>query len=112
MTELYTAIYGPEGLRFSPREDRALLTALDEDAVPGYAVQAALGDEELLHCLVLRREEGPGGLFILEDDMDTLLAVVAESNLAYAESLNHFAEMVAQARYAADMYESKDEDGE
>ncbi len=110
MLELYTLTYGPTGLQFTPRKDPALMAALEEDTVAGYTVQTALGDDNLLDCLVMRKEEGAGGLFIIEDDMEALIAVVAETNLAYVEGLNHFAEMVAQARYAADIYENNDED--
>lgn len=112
MLELYTLTYGPAGLQFTPREDPKLRAALEEDTVAGYAVQTALGDDNLLDCLVMRKEEGAGGIFIVEDDMEALMAVVAETNLAYVEGLNHFAEMVAQARYAADIYENNGEEDE
>lgn len=110
MAELYTLSVTAGGVAFAPREDEALQNMLEEEAINGYSMQELLGDDELLSCVVMRKEEGPGGLFIVQDDMDMLLCAVAESNLAYVEGINHFAEIVSQARYALDISESKNDE--
>jgi hypothetical protein len=112
MSELYTLTFGATGIQFAPRTDPALEAVLQEDALPGYYVHASMGDENLLVCLAMRKDEGAGGIFVLEDTDSVLYVAVAESNLAYAEGLNHFAEIVAQTRYAVDIFDEVDEEDE
>lgn len=112
MSEIYTlSLDDNRRPTFRPREDAPLLRALNARELPdGYAPVARLGDPELLHCVVCRRASGPGGCFLLEDGSGPLMAVVAESNLAYALGLGRFGRLVSDARYAADIFENGGDD--
>lgn len=114
MSEIYTlSLDGNRRPVFLPREDAPLLRALDAGELPdGYAPVARLGDPDLLHCVVCRRADGPGGCFLLEDGSGPLMAVAAETNLAYTLGLGRFGRLVADARYAADIFENGGDDDE
>lgn len=114
MPEIYTlALVDNRRPAFLPREDAPLLRALNAGELPdGYAPVARLGDPDLLHCVVCRRADGPGGCFLLEDGSGPLMAVVAESNLAYTLGLGRFGRLVSDARYAADIFENGGDDDE
>ena len=92
MMEIYTLTMLDNGnMTYQPRQDPALEQAL------------AAGE-------LCRREDGAGGCFLLEDGGGLLMAVVAESNLAYALGLGLFGPMVSEARYAADIFENGADD--
>ena len=92
-------------LRFLPRTDAALEQAvLDESPLPGCEFVSRLGDPGLLHCVVFRHEQKPGGVFVVEDDNGLLFAAVAETNLAYAMALGRLGKMISYARYSADIF--------
>lgn len=97
--ELYTLQVADGRLRFAPRGTDAPLPA-------PLAVVSRMGDPDLLQCVVLRREDAPGGVFRLEDATGPLLAAVAEDNLALALGMGHFGELVANARYGVDVFEN------
>ena len=112
MMEIYTLTMLDNGnMTYQPRQDPALEQALAAGELPaGHVLVNRLGDPELLHCAVCRREDGAGGCFLLEDGGGLLMAVVAESNLAYALGLGLFGPMVSEARYAADIFENGADD--
>ena len=105
MSELYTVTAEEGRLRFLPRTDAALEQAvLDESPLPGCEFVSRLGDPGLLHCVVFRHEQKPGGVFVVEDDNGLLFAAVAETNLAYAMALGRLGKMISYARYSADIF--------
>lgn len=112
MMELYTLTMLDNGnMTYQPRHDPELEQTLAAGELPaGHVLVNRLGDPELLHCAVCRREEGSGGYFLLGDGGGLLMAVVAESNLAYALGLGLFGPMVSEARYAADIFENGADD--
>ena len=84
-------------LRFLPRTDAALEQAvLDESPLPGCEFVSRLGDPGLLHCVVFRHEQKPGGVFVVEDDNGLLFA--------YAMALGRLGKMISYARYSADIF--------
>ena len=97
MSELYTVTAEEGRLRFLPRTDAAL-------EQPGCEFVSRLGDPGLLHCVVFRHEQKPGGVFVVEDDNGLLFAAVAETNLAYAMALGRLGKMISYARYSADIF--------
>lgn len=105
MSELYTITADEGRLRFLPRTDAALEQALlDEAPLPGCAFVSRLGDPGLLHGVVFRYEDRPGGVFVLEDDNGLLFAAVAETNLAWALALGRLGKTISYARYSADIF--------
>lgn len=105
MSELYTVTAEEGRLRFLPRTDAALEQAvLDESPLPGCEFVSRLGDPGLLHCVVFRHEQKPGGVFVVEDDNGLLFAAVAETNLANAMALGRLGKMISYARYSADIF--------
>lgn len=112
MCEIYTLqVQGNGKTGFAPRQDEALLAAIDDGFMPdGHQFVSRLGDAGLLQCSVFRRENGAGGCFVLQDADGPLFAVVAESNLAYGLGLGRFGRLVAYARYGADIFENADVD--
>ncbi|WP_300858235.1 hypothetical protein [uncultured Desulfovibrio sp.] len=103
--EIYTLQVADGRLRCAPRGANAPLP-------DPLAVVSRMGDPDLLQCVVLRREDAPGGVFRLEDASGPLLAAVAEDNLALALGMGHFGELVANARYGADVFENMEEPDE
>lgn len=103
--ELYTLQVADGQLRFAPRGAEAPLPS-------PLAVVSRMGDPDLLQCVVLRREGAPGGVFRLEDATGPLLAAVAEDNLALAQGMGHFGELVANARYGVDVFENMEDPDE
>lgn len=69
---------------------------------------ARMGDPELLCCAVYR--DADGGFFSVRDAFGTLFVATAPSGLVYSLALARFGEMVANARYGADIFEDRDED--
>lgn len=72
---------------------------------PGYAIVSRMGDPELLECIVWRDGKQPGGAFVVRNE-EILFVAFAESNLAYALGLAYFGQLVANARYGADIFEN------
>lgn len=103
--ELYTLHVADGRLRFAPR-------AAGDPLPAPLAVVGRMGDPDLLQCVVLRREDAPGGVFRLEDANGPLLAAVAENNLAFALGMGRFGEPVANARYGVDVFENMEEPDE
>ena len=70
MMEIYTLTMLDNGnMTYQPRQDPALEQALAAGELPaGHVLVNRLGDPELLHCAVCRREDGAGGCFLLEDE--------------------------------------------
>ena len=105
MSELYTVTAEEGRLRFLPRSDAALEQAVQDKApLPGCEFVSRLGDPGLLHGVVFRHMDRPGGVFVLEDAAGLLFAAVAETNLAYALALGRLGRMISYARYGADIF--------
>lgn len=68
-----------------------------------------MGDPDLIHCIVYRNSDAPGGVFCVHDKNGLLFAAVAESNLAFAMAEGFFGEMTANARYGVDVFENMEE---
>ncbi|MDO5484123.1 MAG: hypothetical protein Q4F27_04365, partial [Desulfovibrionaceae bacterium] len=116
MPEIYTLKMEGAALVFEPRTDALAADVLNADAASrlanlpeGWSLAACMGDPELLYCVAWRSPAG-GCFCLYEADNVPLLAAVAESALAYAQGLAHFGRLVAEPRYAVDMYENLDGD--
>ncbi len=110
LCEMYTLRCRDGNLLWEPREDDVLMHAIIRRNVSGYTVVCAMGDENLLFCTALRKNEGVGGIFVLAEGDTLLLVAVAENTLSYVEGLGHYAGLVAQPRYAVDIFENVDGD--
>lgn len=84
--------------------------ALLKASIPpsGYAMLCRMGDARLLECVVWRQQGKPGGVFVVQSQEETLYAAVAETALAFSMGLAYFGDMVAKARYGADIFEHPD----
>ena len=81
---------------------------------------AKAGDERAFEALVTAYEKKvyatayrfdgdiPGGVVMVRGDEDAeRFAVVAETNLAFAETAAHFSRVVSEVRYGVDIFEDK-----
>lgn len=71
-----------------------------------------LGDPAILSCSVFRDESRGGGVFVVRDLDDILFSASAADNLTYAIAMAYFGRMVADCRYAADIFENLDDPDE
>ena len=76
------------------------------------ALICRLGDPELLSCSVFRPRMGSGGVFVIRDGDGALFSVEAGDNLTFAAVMGYFAKLVANCRYAADIFENLDDPDE
>ncbi|WP_374289060.1 hypothetical protein [Desulfovibrio desulfuricans] len=111
MYECYTLELEGSALRFAPRKDGGKdLAYLPGQPPKGYTLINLIGDPGLLHCAIFRKEEGPGGFFVMHDTEGMLFMAVADTNLTYGMGLAHMGRMVTYARYGADIFEELSED--
>lgn len=82
-------------LRFNPAK-----------AEPGVTLDCRMGDPVLLHCVVFRKNNQPGGIFSLFFGRDPLYAAHAATNLVFAAGLGYFGELTANCRYGVDVFEN------
>lgn len=68
------------------------------------SIVCRLGDPDLLNCSVFRSAKGSGGLFVMREGENPLFVAKAASNLAYSLAMGHFGKLVADARYACDIF--------
>ena len=73
-----------------------------------YAIFCRMGDPELMECVVWRKTEEAGGVFVLRAGGQALYAAVAENELAFSLALGYFGDLAAKARYGADIFEHMD----
>lgn len=73
----------------------------------GWIAFSHLGDPELLSCSAYRKKDAAGGVFLLRG-LHPLLIAKADSNLAFTMALGRFAGIVANARYASDIWNEMD----
>lgn len=113
---------GPERYRIETDGGAVRLTPCPADAgpawpprdsriLPGYALPRHLGDLDVLRCRAYRRNDAPGGFFVVEDAHGILFTALAETNLAWAGGLSLLGRMVTYPRYAADIFEDQEDDG-
>lgn len=74
-----------------------------------YAIFTRLGDPDLLECVVWRQKDESGGIFVVRAADQTLYGAVAENGLTFSLALAYFGDLVAKARYGADIFENMDE---
>ncbi len=77
---------------------------------PPWQVHSCLGDDSKIWCEVYRAPSQSGGVFVLRDFDDVLFVAHATSNMAFAQALSAYSEMVSHARYAADIFEAGDDE--
>ena len=70
----------------------------------GWIAHSHFGDPELAHCSVYRKKGERGGLFIMSA-LDPLFAAWTDSNFVFAMACGRFAELAANIRYGADVWE-------
>ncbi len=85
---------------------------LDDENFPPdpWDIHSSLGDSENIWCTVYRIFEQPGGLFIMHGYDDLLFVAQAKTNMAFAQGLREFSQMVSDPRYAADIFEDIESD--
>ena len=95
--EVYKAVFDGV-LRIHPTDAEA-------DSVP----VCSMGDPDTLYATAYRFDgDIPGGVVMVRGDEDAeRFAVVAETNLAFAETAAHFSRIVSEVRYGVDIFEDK-----
>lgn len=94
-----------------PPPDYATAQTFDPKSIPAnVSIVLRMGSPDVMHCVIFRRTDKPGGIFALHDEDGFLFAAEAESNLAYAIAKGYFGELTANARDGVDIYENL-EDG-
>ncbi len=88
--------------------------ALNEDLTPAapMEIHSCLGDDNKIWCEVYRVQGQSGGIFIVRDFDDTLIIAKADDNMSFLKSLDFFAKIVSNTRYAADIFENADDEEE
>ncbi len=77
---------------------------------PPWQVHSCLGDDSKIWCEVYRDPKQAGGVFVMRDFDDVLFVAHARSNMAFAQALGKYGEIVSHARYAADIFEAGDDE--
>lgn len=111
MAEFYTLAFSGKGLVFTaaPEALPDWLVNIGFDpgkAGPGITLECRIGDPDLLHCAVFRKDQFAGGFFSLFMDKVFLFAAKAVDNLTFAEALGHFGKICANTRYGVDIFEN------
>ena len=105
--EYYAAHWDGKKLRLEEVEE-AFLDAEGRPPAP-WQVHSCLGDDNKIWCEVYRAPGECGGAFVLRDFDEVLLGVRTDRNLDFIQTLDHFARITSQARYAADIFEHNDD---
>lgn len=110
--EYYTLEWDGKKLRMEEGRDAPL--ALDAEGRPAapWETHSCLGDDNKVWCEVFRAPGIPGGVFVLRDFDEALLAAEARTNMGFLQGLDHFSRLVSNARYAADIFEHSDDEGD
>lgn len=114
MPEIYTLQIENGRLVFAPFTEEVpecvLENKFNPDAAPkDIAIACRMGDPDLAHCVVYRRESAPGGYFSLRDKTGLLFAAIAQTNLIFALAVGYFGDVVSNARYGVDIFENMEE---
>ncbi len=99
-------------LRIHPadaKEDSVSTGNLREGVTDDLVPVCSMGDPDTLYATAYRFDgEIPGGVVMVRGDEDEeCFAVVAETNLAFAETAAHFSRIVSEVRYGVDIFEDK-----
>ena len=109
--EVYKAVFDGV-LRIHPTDaeaDSALTENLREGVTDDLVPVCSMGDPDTLYATAYRFDgDIPGGVVMVRGDEDAeRFAVVAETNLAFAETATHFSRIVSEVRYGVDIFEDK-----
>ena len=111
MLEIYDIVLREGRLDFIPAKEKIQIADpndLNESLLKeGWLAFTQLGDPELMHCSVYRKRNVSGAIFIMQA-LDNLFIAQTESNLIFSLACGHFAELVANIRYGADIWEEMD----
>ena len=108
--EVYKAVFDGV-LRIHPADaeaDSALTENLREGVTDDLVPVCSMGDPDTLYATAYRFDgDIPGGVVMVRGDEDAeRFAVVAETNLAFAETAAQFSR-VSEVRYGVDIFEDK-----
>lgn len=111
MAEFYTITVEKSEAVFSPRAEAvpefAKFAHFSPDHAPAdLSLVCRMGSPDILHCLIFRYDNKPGGIFALHEQDELLFVGVAETNLAYAAAKGLFGELTSNARLGVDIFES------
>ena len=109
--EVYKAVFDGV-LRIHPADaeaDSALTENLREGVTDDLVPVCSMGDPDTLYATADRFDgDIPGGVVMVRGDEDAeRFAVVAETNLAFAETAAHFSRIVSEVRDGVDILEDK-----
>lgn len=99
-------------LRIQPvdaEEDSALIGNLRDGVKDDLVPVCSMGDPDTLYATAYRFDgEIPGGVVMVSGEEDAAqFAVVAETNLVFAETTAHFSRIVSEVCYGVDIFEDK-----
>ncbi|MBQ1330683.1 MAG: hypothetical protein IIY31_03415 [Desulfovibrio sp.] len=103
--EVYEATFDG-ALHMRECDDRDLLARLDDWQIDPLC---GAGDPELMSASIFRFPEGGGSIVVHDETGEKSFVVLCNSNLALAETASHYASLVANLRYGADIFENGDE---
>lgn len=110
MSEIYNLVVDKDSLVFlkaSPDQEK-LVSSYQKSSGNGKGAGhiCRMGDPDILNCLVLKKDNEPGGIFIMHDKNGILYSALAETALAYSLGLGFFGQLTANARYGVDVFEN------
>lgn len=71
----------------------------------GIDLVTRMGSPDVVHCVIFRFRDKPGGIFAMHDNEGFMFAAVADTNLAYCLAKGFFGELTANARAGVDIFE-------
>lgn len=108
MLEIYDIVLREGRLDFLPTKGKIQIddpnNLNDSLLKEGWLAFTHLGDPELMHCSVYRKRNVAGAIFVMQA-LDSLFMAQTDSNLIFSMACGHFADMVANIRYGADIWE-------
>ncbi len=109
-TEFYDLVWTGTKLERNLNE-KAVIKLDAEDCPPDpWEIHSSLGNPGSIWCVVYRAHKQAGGLFVMYDFEEILFIAQAKTNMAFAQGLHEFSQMVSDPQYATDIFDNDDDD--